>query len=208
MLTILNTQWRKVAKKIPDTLFVIAAGNDGTDNDSYPSFPSNGNLDNTISVAATLKDRSLASFSNYGEKTVEIAAPGVSIYSTVPGNTYMTASGTSQAAPYVTKAASMVKDSNPSLSPKQIKEILMRTVTKKNFLKGVVISEGVLHEERAVYAAELSNTMDLNSAIELSLREIDDPYSPKSSVGNPFAKDLKDFVRPLPVLLSFERILD
>ena len=194
---------RDLLKRTPDILFVIAAGNDGTDNDSLKAFPANINLDNTITVAATFKDRKLASFSNYGMKTVEIAAPGVSIRSAVPGGGHLSISGTSQAAPFVTKAASMIKDSNSSLTPGQIKKILMGTVTKKSFLKNRVVSEGVLNRERAVYAAELSNAMDVDLAIEYSLKEIDDPFVAKSNASS-LVEEWDGMVFPLPTLLPAE----
>ena len=196
-------QGRSLVAMSPDMLFVIAAGNDGESNDVNQVFPANINSENTITVAATHGDKSLASFSNYGKTTVEIAAPGVAIRSTVPGNEYLSVSGTSQATPFVTRAASMVKDSNFSLTPGQIKKILMETVTKKDFLKGKVVSEGMLNQERAVYAAELSNTMDLDRAIAHSLKEIKDVFVLKSKGGpQPFAEELKELVMPLPALMG------
>ena len=195
---------RQTLAKAPDTLFVIAAGNDGTNNDMEEFFPANVKTDNAITVAATNEDRSLASFSNYGKNTVDIAAPGVNIRSTVPGNDYLSVSGTSQATPFVTRAASMVKDANPSLLPVQIKRILMNTVTKKSFLIGKVASEGVLHQERAVYAAELSKTMDLDEAIAHSLRDVADPLVSKGNgIANLFAEELKELVLPLRGLPVF-----
>ena len=188
---------RKMVQKFPDMLFVIAAGNEGTDNDTLWAFPANINAENTITVAATFEDGTLASFSNYGGRTVEIAAPGVAIESTAPGDEYLSVSGTSQAAPFVTRAASMVKDANLALTPGEIKKILMRTVTKKSFLKGDVVSGGVLNQERAVYAAELSNIMGLDDAIEHSLTEVSDPLVQKSGQ-SPFLEELKNLVLPLP----------
>ena len=77
----------------PRTLFVFAAGNDGTNNDKYPTSPANIDSPNSISVAATLDRSKLASFSNYGKKTVDVAAPGVSILSAAPGDNYIKVSG-------------------------------------------------------------------------------------------------------------------
>ncbi|MFZ3091916.1 MAG: S8 family serine peptidase [Nitrospirota bacterium] len=67
-----------------NVLFVAAAGNDGTNNDTTPAYPASYNLDNIISVAATDQNDALASFSNRGATSVDLAAPGVNIYSTVP----------------------------------------------------------------------------------------------------------------------------
>ena len=68
----------------PDTLFVVAAGNDGANNDTTPQYPCNYNLPNVICVAASGQDDSLAGFSNYGTANVDLAAPGVGILSVAP----------------------------------------------------------------------------------------------------------------------------
>ncbi len=71
-----------------DILFIAAAGNSSSDNDSKPFYPASYNLDNIISVAATDNNDNLASFSNYGASSVHVAAPGVNILSTLPGGGY------------------------------------------------------------------------------------------------------------------------
>lgn len=73
-------------------VFCAAAGNDAIDNDATPSFPASYTAANIIAVAATDQNDTLASFSNYGATTVDIAAPGVNIYSTLPGDAYTPAS--------------------------------------------------------------------------------------------------------------------
>ena len=80
-------------------VFVAAAGNTATNNDTTPEYPANDTASNVISVAASDKNDNLASFSNYGASKVDVAAPGVTIYSTLPGNMYGAYSGTSMAAP-------------------------------------------------------------------------------------------------------------
>jgi subtilisin family serine protease len=82
-------------------IFAAAAGNNGSDNDVDPAYPANFEMANVVSVAALDEWGNLASFSNYGATTVDIAAPGVGIYSTFPGNRYVQLSGTSMATPHV-----------------------------------------------------------------------------------------------------------
>lgn len=156
---------QKYVATAPSTLFVFAAGNDGMNNDKFPNSPSNVRSDNSISVAATVKFSAIAAFSNYGVETVDIAAPGVGISSHIPGAGSYKLSGTSQAAPFVANVAARVKDENPKLMPVQIKKILMATVTKKLFLAGKVKSGGIVNMKRAVLAAKLSRTLNVNEAI-------------------------------------------
>ena len=112
---------KEFINKAPKTLFVLAAGNDGTNNDKFPSSPANVKEDNTITVAATLDYEDIAVFSNYGEKMVEVAAPGVGIRSAIPGDDYIHISGTSQAAPFVADIAGQIMDINSSLPIKDVK---------------------------------------------------------------------------------------
>ncbi len=154
-----------ISKAAPNTLFVFAAGNDGSNNDIYPTSPTNIKADNFISVAATYKYEFIAPFSNYGTKMVDLAAPGMLINSQIPGDDYLPVSGTSQAAPYVARVAALIKDENTNLTPKEIKEILMKTVDKKSFLSLKVKSSGIVNLNRAVYAAKMSLEMTLSDAI-------------------------------------------
>lgn len=99
-------------------LFIAAAGNDSSDNDVIPNYPSNYDLDNIIAVAATDNKDELAWFSNWGVTTVDIAAPGQDILSTLPVSmgSYGLMSGTSMATPHVTGAAALIMSVNSSLS--------------------------------------------------------------------------------------------
>lgn len=106
-------------------LFIAAAGNSNNDTDTKPHYPSGYQFENIISVAATDHDDKLASFSNYGLKTVDLAAPGVNIYSTKPGAKYRYMSGTSMAAPHVAGAAALLWSVYPEADFVEIKDRLL-----------------------------------------------------------------------------------
>ena len=136
-------------------LFVAAAGNGGSDkvgdnNDRYPHYPSGYSNSNIVAVAATGDRDTRASFSNFGAKSVDLAAPGVNILSTLPGNTYGSYSGTSMAAPHVAGVAALVKSQNPAFDDGKIKSRLLNTVDKKISLDGRVLAGGRLNAARAV----------------------------------------------------------
>lgn len=105
-------------------LFVAAAGNSGEDNDETPNYPASYDIDNILAVAATDSEDELASFSNYGATSVDMAAPGVSILSTVPDEDYETMSGTSMATPHVVGAAAVLLAQRPNLSVKRLRNLL------------------------------------------------------------------------------------
>jgi subtilisin family serine protease len=134
-------------------LLIHAAGNDNLDIDEvthYPckKFADNGLASNFVDVGALnwqTGDKIVASFSNYGKKTVDIFAPGVDIYSTTPKNSYKDASGTSMASPVTCGVAAVLKSYYPSLSPQQIKKILIKS-SNKNFKSAKVIKPGTKDE--------------------------------------------------------------
>jgi len=125
-----------------DILFIAAAGNDGTDNDSTPSYPANFDLPNVISVAATNSSDSRASYSQYGRRTVHLGAPGSSIYSTFPGNGYATLSGTSMATPHVSGLAALIKAAspNPAIDWRGIRNLLLAGGEPVSSLSGKTIT--------------------------------------------------------------------
>lgn len=127
-------------------IFTAAAGNDGTNNDSSPHYPSNYNVENVISVAATTANDELASFSCYGPKTVHIAAPGHNIQSTITNNGYAIWSGTSMATPHVTGALGLLISQEGRLSVSEIKERLMATSDPvKSLSRKIVTTSGRLN---------------------------------------------------------------
>ena len=167
-------------KVAPNTLFVVAAGNDSSDNDALPDYPADIQAPNKIVVAATLGYSEIAEFSNFGATKVDVAAPGVAIQSTGPAQSYLHMSGTSQAAPVVTSAISLAKDLNPALSAADIKSIILKTVDVKPWLKGKVATSGIVNKARVLRAAELSKTMNVEIAIQKAKLEIADVATPKS----------------------------
>jgi cell wall-associated protease len=175
-------QAEKWVSYAPSTLFVIAAGNDGANNDELPTSPANAKAANTITVAATLGRSRLAQFSNYGRHMVEVAAPGVGITSDMPGGGELVLSGTSQAAPYVAQVAAAIKDINPDLEVYDLKRILMETVDKRDWLADKVKSSGIVNRDRAVFAAELASKMSVTQAIKIALREVPDLETPYERV--------------------------
>jgi len=111
-------------------MFVCSAGNKGQDNDVNDHYPSNYPFENVIAVAAMNSVGEIASFSNYGLETVDIAAPGVGIRTTDTGGGYTSwASGTSFAAPFVTAVAAMVKSLSPAISPAGMRNVLLNSAT-------------------------------------------------------------------------------
>jgi subtilisin family serine protease len=131
-------------------LFVAAAGNNSTDNDKRAHYPSNYNLPNVLSVAAVDRTDSITSFSNFGVKTVHIAAPGRDILSTWLNNAYREASGTSMAAPQVSGVAALVLASEPDLSVAKLRARILETADKIASLEGKTATGGRLCAAQAL----------------------------------------------------------
>lgn len=131
-------------------LFVAAAGNDAGDNDKRPHYPSNYNLPNVISVAALDRVDNLASFSNYGVKTVHIAAPGKDILSTWLKDGYREASGTSMATPQVSGVAGLILANEPNLTVEKLRERILKSVDKVDSLNGKIENGGRLNAAKAL----------------------------------------------------------
>jgi subtilisin family serine protease len=124
-----------------DVLLVHGAGNDGFDCDAEPVYPNKyfadgGVANNYVNVGASMWGDQVAMFSDYGKKNVDVFAPGVAIYSTVPGNKYRNLQGTSMASPMVAGVAAMIRSYYPSLTAPQVREILIKSCTK---MKGKVL---------------------------------------------------------------------
>ena len=140
-------------------LFVAAAGNGGLDgrgdnNDTRANYPSNyectsngKDYDCVIAVAALNRDGTLASFSNFGARTVDVAAPGSGIWSTIPVNKYATFSGTSMATPHVTGAVALYASINSGATPAEIKAAILENTIPTPSLAGKTVTGGRLNVE-------------------------------------------------------------
>jgi subtilisin family serine protease len=133
-----------------NALFVCAAGNGdadqiGDNNDVYPFYPASYNLDNIISVAALNNSGNLTSFSNYGQTSVDLAAPGSGILSTHLSNSYYYMDGTSMATPFVTGAAAILYSENPTINMGELKAYLLDGVKKIPSLSTKVSTAGILN---------------------------------------------------------------
>ncbi|HSY76872.1 MAG TPA: S8 family serine peptidase [Bacteroidia bacterium] len=155
-----------------DVLLVHAAGNDHSNNDSVDNFPtrkfenSKKEAQNWIEVGASDVKGRPGSFSNYGKKSVDLFAPGVKIYSSVPDTAYAYYNGTSMASPCVAGVATIIREYFPSLTAKQVRKILMKSVTKPAFkvampghsdkmvsYSDLCISGGIVNTQKAIQLA-------------------------------------------------------
>jgi subtilisin family serine protease len=133
-------------------LFVAAAGNGNQAGrainiDSKPQYPASYPNDNIIAVAAIDKNGAKASWSNYGATSVDLGAPGVSVYSTLPNNSYGSYSGTSMATPHVTGAAALYASTHTGSTAAQIKKAILdaAAATPTSSLAGKCVTGGRLN---------------------------------------------------------------
>ena len=131
-------------------IFVAAAGNEKSNSDKAHYYPANYNLPNIISVTAINPDANVLQSSNYGMKTVHIAAPGEAIYSTVPGGRYGTMTGTSQATAFVTGVAALLRANNPDMDYKRIKTQILATADARHSVFSKTQTSGILNSWAAL----------------------------------------------------------
>lgn len=137
------------AIKDSEMLFIVAAGNgdasgNGYSIDEQPMYPASFELDNIISVANLRFDGQLDRASNYGVRSVDLAAPGNYILSTITGNDYAYMSGTSMAAPMVTGTAAMLYSCDASLSLMDVRNRILQSARPLESLSGKVATGGML----------------------------------------------------------------
>lgn len=157
-----------------ETIVVAAAGNNSwdmddkntLDNSYYQVYPACLSLPQVIAVAATTKTGSLRKLSNFGKKTVHLAAPGEDIWTTQMNSKYGTDSGTSLAASHVTAALALMMIEFPYLSKKELIDRLLNTVDKDPQLKEKLISGGHLNLARALASLDDIRNYDLQQCTE------------------------------------------
>lgn len=150
-----------------NVVLVAAAGNSANDNDQSPVYPAGIRLPNVISVAAVDRAGNLAEFSNYGPRTVDIVAPGVGIWSTVPTGNYLgypykpddpiqnfvgyaKLDGTSMAAPFVAGVVALLVGLNPTLSAETLVQSVLTTAKPIEGLEGKVATRGIVDAFAAI----------------------------------------------------------
>lgn len=142
-------------------LFVAAAGNLHQDIDQsvHYYYPASYRLSNIISVASIDRFNHLLPSSNWGRTRVDVAAPGEEIFSTMPRDrkthlpTYGEMTGTSQATAFVSGLAALILSENPSLSPAEVREVILRSVDPIPGLKGKILTGGKINALKAVKVA-------------------------------------------------------
>lgn len=163
-------RWDAATRRLlaEDILVVAATANDyGSDMDKVPGDrPSNSDLPNVLVVASLDKKlEKLANFSSQGAKTVDLAAPGQDILSTVPRGRWSQMSGTSMATPHVAATAALMLEANPGLKATELAELIKKTVELDEDLTGKVLTGGKLDIAAAVKAARDLLPADLDEAV-------------------------------------------
>jgi len=192
---------KEVITKASDAgiIFVAAAGNKSDNTDEEPHYPSSYNIPNVVSVAALTAQNKIASFSNYGKNTVDIAAPGKKINSTVNNNRYKVYSGTSMAAPHVAGALGLLISQNGRMSHSEMMERLMGTAEpapalrgKINALSGSLNAYNLLSNTRPYKNIPKESDWD---TIVVGPFESAHPYKDKSSLTRTFHVPGAKFIR-------------
>ena len=164
---------RDAIASAPGTLFVAAAGNDGADDDADPHYPCAYDLPNLICVTASDRADGRLPSANIGVRSVDLAAPGEDIESTVPGGGWAAMSGTSMAAPHVTGAAALLLATQPAARPADLVEALTSSADPLSAFSGATVSGGRLDAPAALRALRVA-------AASASTGAVPNPVTPSS----------------------------
>jgi len=152
-----STPLRDAINSVTRAVIVCAAGNDGTDNDLRPHYPSSYPNVNLIAVTATNQSDQRAAFSNFGLSSVDVGAPGSRIYSTysrfVDAGGYAFSGGTSQATPMVAGLAVLLRAANGALTPVQVVSMIKNSVDGLPTLNNLIATGGRINAQRALQLA-------------------------------------------------------
>ena len=145
-------------------LFVATAGNDGWDNDQFNAYPADYTYDNIISVAASTSSGAKAGFSNFGDISVDLAAPGSSIYSTTEGGGYGYLNDTSMASPHVAGAAALLLSAAPNLTYQELRRAILDFSTHSSQWTGLTATEGILNVDAALASVGPLTSISISSS--------------------------------------------
>ena len=188
-INILNNSWGSYSynKTLEDAikayggLFIASAGNSSVNTDINHHYPSGYHCDNIISVAAT-NSKDILQF-NYGAETVDIAAPGVSIYSTIPNGKYASKNGTSMASPHVAGAAALLMGYYPDLTTSELKELILDSVDKIPDLLDKVSTGGRLNISAMFESAAFADGTRLANTTPVQVPGLNEVKAPTASCG-------------------------
>lgn len=168
-----------------DLLFITAAGNTGSDNDLSPVYPASFHADNVISVAFVNSYGLLTNKSNFGATSVDIAAPGTDIYSTIVGDcTYM--SGSSMAVPYVSGIAALLYSCYEGLYPAAVREWIFQTVSPLPYQEEALLPSSMFFAKDKLI---IPGIPDLYSALSVPELPATDTTAPLLSVVSSYTAD-------------------
>jgi subtilisin family serine protease len=206
----------KEAMESSGILFVCASGNESSHTSVSPTYPAHFDLDNIISVASIGNSGRLSYFSNFGD-SVDIAAPGEDIYSTLPEGKYGFLSGTSMSSAFTSGVASLLLSQKGSMTHKEIKDTLLQHVVQKSILSEKVNTNGLLNAYLAL-GGERNESFLQNEKIEMGTPFVVDPamlVAEENEIDDPFHDEVTDHrmstlsaTYPLNYGLSYESFED
>jgi subtilisin family serine protease len=190
-------------------IVVMAAGNEGT---SQPGYPAHHATQYGLSVGAVDRNRTIASFSNRAGSNSQmqhVVAPGVSIYSTLPGNRYGLLNGTSMATPHVAGVVALMLSANSSLTPTQVRQYITGSATTLSSTAATSSSSVLTHRSSTQSSimgdasSVLSTTVPSSTTTQSLQSELSTAISAASG-----STSQSSFVQPEPTLRSADPLAD